>query len=210
MLCFCTNAITKTRDLLVSAVRQPLKCLPRSVIWTISQAWQGQSQLLSGEGMKARSEGLLACAVLGGYSCGSLPSLFFSPWLLLTVNKCSPGEATSQQVYQPQEIKDCEEEGAVQTPVPDPAGEKQDCCHCGLLELKCSLSQRKDETWLLVETPSLSTTVSHLQVAVTTFVLSSSSRSSDMTKSHPETIVKCTGAAQSIVETSFRSHKHIC
>lgn len=101
----------------------------------------------------------------GGYSSGPSPSLFSSPWFLLTVNKCSPGKRKEWRLLgrfiSHRKGRTVRKRRPVQTPVliQDPAGEEQDCCHCQLLKPKWCLSQRKDETWLLVVTPNLSTCV---------------------------------------------------
>lgn len=73
------------------------------------------------------------------------------------------GVATFQQVYQPWKSKDCEEEevcadtNAISRPVRSRAGPLP--LSAPQTEQKCSLLQRKDETWFLVVTPDLSTCV---------------------------------------------------
>lgn len=105
------------------------------------------------------------------------------------------GVATSRQLSRPRESKDCEEEEA--RPVTG-ASSGPGRRRAGLLPLsaprtekKCSLAK---EGWNMAPGGNSEPFhLCHLQLGLTAFVLNSSSGSSDVTRSYPETMVRCAG-----------------
>lgn len=105
------------------------------------------------------------------------------------------GVATSRQVYRPQESKGCEEEEARPVTGASSGASRR---RAGLLPLsaprteeKCSLAK---EGWNMAPGGNSEPFhLCHLQLGLTAFVLNSSSGSSGMTRSYPETLVRCAG-----------------